>query len=212
MTGDDSSVLAYALARIIQVRGHRMKTKARLILFLVLFTFSLSAEPKGSAATGSTEPFGPSSESSPMLALAGLGLMNYGGHLGVSLIGDFLFRLTDTAPFYLGFETGLDFLESHRYSWYTAGTASGYVGMPLAVAAMYRFGFLKVPNLHPYAALSMGPYISLSSGRSVVLELVIRPGISWRFHESMALSAEPRFGIIGGGFFACPMASMTFFL
>jgi hypothetical protein len=186
-----------------------MRFKQSLVI-LTLF-FSIHSRCFSATKGTSSHSFGPSTEVTPTLVMAGIGLMDYMGHFGFSFFGDFLIHITNDQPLYIGAETGIDVHESHRYDWYTSSSSS-YTGMPLTATGMYRFQLSRIPDLHPYAALSFGPYFSLSSGRSVVLQMNVRPGISWKIADNMTVNGEARFGVIGGGFFICPSAALTFIL
>lgn len=205
--------------RLVTSRGHcyapAMKRHALiLILGLSLCTSPslVAANKKAAEPVSHSHPFSPSVEGSHTLVPLSLGLLDYYGHFGIGILGSALFRVANDLPIYAGFETGFDFLASYYYTWYTDGRTRSYVGMPLMGVGMYRFELPKVPRLHPYAALGIGPYISLSSGRGIVLELAVRPGISWQLKPGLALHGEVRFGVIGSGFFIEPLGGLTFLL
>lgn len=189
-------------------------------MFLFVSMFAILQSPVfAKARTTATEItsadyFAPSRSDSSIRIPLSLGVparTRYDG-TGVALHAGMDFKITSSLPLFIGFETGFDLLGSH-YGYYNYDyTYEGktYLSVPVLLTSVFRFDLPKVPSLHPYAGVAVGPYFQITNGSGVVVEAMIRPGVSWNFAKGMELHGEPRFGIIGNSFTVQPTVGITF--
>lgn len=147
---------------------------------------------------------------------AGAGLAILNGNTGWAIQLGGLTEASAGSPVYVGLDFGLNFW---NFSSMVRTDSASATGIQLLPTAIYRFNLADTKKFFPYLGASLGPniYISKTSvgglsttDTSVYLEFLVRPGIFVGLSNSVALSVEPKFGVLRSDFIFLPQVSAVF--
>jgi len=177
------------------------------------------ATPQQTLPATPTEPVSDTSRkisNFPLDVSVGTGLGFMSGSTAFLLNAGITTEVSPELPLWVGFDTGFNFWGS------TLSTST--TGIQLLPTAVYKIALPSTDRIRPFAGLSMGPNIlvsstSLSSGgltinssssTRVVFEILFRPGVEFDLSHLIALTFEPKFGILDGHFIFAPQAACVF--
>ena len=192
-----------------------MKSFLSLIVAAVVVASPLVASPSLSLEASDTNSDQPAARIAVAPALA---IMS--GEVGGGFDAGVTFRTN--SPIYVGFQTGV-------YRWSASATSSTGIShaslsatvIPLMATALYRFETNSA--VHPYIGLSLGAalatgYASVSyqddsssaSASKIFFQGLVRPGVEFDLTPGMALTVEPKFGVLKDEFVFLPHLGLSF--
>ena len=127
----------------------------------------------------------------------GAGFLIGGGAASPGVGIGFHTHLTNSAPVYLGLDTG-SYFHTSPFAWI----------IPLMPTIKYLFfgNAMLVPTL----GLSMGPVFGLGDFNSISFGMLFKPGVQMNINRQLDIFFEPRFGVVGSTFIFDPEISAVF--